>query len=399
MEGRNNPVIVVGGGASGIIAAISLKRRGLPVVICERMKSLGKKILASGNGRCNLSNDRLDSSYYNPAARPLVDSVFSRFNNVSIKDLFIEMGLRVYSEDGRVFPATNQSASVLKILETELKRLSIPVEYNFQVTKAIGSKGNFTVVSKTGGKLTGSTVILTGGGKSYPSLGSDGSLYAVAKAMGHRIIEPVPAAVPLVVKDELCHKLQGQKISARIKSFVACEAAGESSGDLLFTKYGLSGTAVLDISEEVSLAINRNKLNDVMLSVDMVPFIGKDELADELSGRIKRNITGEDLIVGLLPNKFGPALKEVLDTGDSELITRSLKERVFRVSGTRGWNEADFTAGGVDLKDVDKNSLESTIIRGVYFAGEILDVTGKRGGYNLAWAWASGFIAAQGALR
>jgi len=397
LEGHNNQVIVIGGGASGILAAISVKRSGIPVVICERTNRLGRKILASGNGRCNLSNDKLDSSSYNPASRRLVDSVFSRFGKDDIKGLFEDMGLKVYSEEGRIFPATNQSATVLKILDMELSRLSIPVEFDFKISKVEDGKNGFTALSDSGKKVTGGAVILACGGRSYPALGSDGNAYSIAKHFGHTIIDPVPAAVPLTVKDELCHLLQGQKISARIKSLVAGKTVSESSGDLLFTKYGLSGSAILDISEEISIAINRNKSSDAALSIDMVPFMSEPELAGELSKRIRGGLSAEDLIAGILPNKFGAALKETLKAKNPKSISKNLKERRFKILGTRGWNEADFTAGGVAVEEVDEMSLGSIIKKGLYFAGEILDVNGRRGGYNLAWAWASGYIAGKGA--
>jgi predicted Rossmann fold flavoprotein len=307
------------------------------------------------------------------------------------------MGLKVYSEEGRIFPATNQSATVLKILEMELSRLSVPVEFDFKVSKVTDSKNGFTVLSDSGRKVTGPAIILACGGRSYPALGSDGSAYGIAKHFGHTIIDPVPAAVPLIVKDELCHILQGQKISARIKSYIGAKTVNESSGDLLFTKYGLSGSAILDISEEISIAINRNKSDDAALSIDMVPFMCETELASELSKRIRGGTPSEDLIAGILPNKFGGALKETLKTKDPKMIAKNLKDRRFKVLGTRGWNEADFTAGGVAVKEVNAMNLESIIRKGLYFAGEILDVNGKRGGYNLAWAWASGYIAGRGA--
>lgn len=397
MEGRKGPVIVIGGGASGILAAITVKSRGAPVVICERMNRFGRKILASGNGRCNLSNDKLDSSHYNSASKRLVDSVFNKFGKDDIVRLFESFGLKVHSEEGRIFPVTNQSSTVLKILEIELSRLSIPIEYDFQVSKVAETKTGFVVLSASGKKVTGGAVVLACGGRSYPTFGSDGSAYDIAKSLGHTIIEPVPSAVPLVVKDELCHSLQGQKICVRIKSLIGGKAASESSGDLLFTKYGLSGTAILDISREISVAINRNKSRDTAVSVDMTPFMSEAELASELSKRLRAGVPAEDLIAGILPNKFGSAMKELLRVKDAKLIAKALKDKRFKVLGTRGWNEADFTAGGVNTSEVDADHLASLVVRGLYFAGEILDVDGNRGGYNLAWAWASGHAAGIGA--
>lgn len=385
---------IIGGGASGIAAAISAGRRGKSVVICERMNVLGKKILASGNGRCNLLNEKLDESFYNTSSRPLVKSILDRFGKSAIKDFFIQLGLEIYSEsDGRIFPVTNQSSSVLKLLELELKSLSILTELNFDVSNISHGPDGFIVTSKANKQIRCDSLILTGGGKSYSALGSDGSAFKLAHELGHKIVEPVPSAVALEVKDRLCHLLQGQKIPARCESVIGGKKGAAASGDLLFTKYGLSGTAILDISEGVSIAINRHKNKDVYVCADMVPFMSIEKLKENISARIKKKNCAEDLLTGILPNKFGNACKDMFKSMDAGKIAAGLKETRFKVLGTRGWNEAEFTAGGVDTKEVKPSTLESKIVKGLYFAGEVLDVNGCRGGYNLAWATSSGLAA------
>lgn len=392
---RRQTIAVVGGGASGIAAAIGAGRKGAAVIICEKMPALGRKILASGNGRCNLLNEKLDESFYNGPSHKLLKNVFSRFNKESLVDFFKGLGLELHSEQGRIFPVTNQSASVLTLLEIELRRLSVQVQLNFAVTHISPSKSAFILGTKSGKKISAKSVILTGGGKTYPALGSDGSAFALAASLGHRIITPVPDAVPVIVKDPLCHALQGQKICARVRSVIDGKVFNETVGDLLFTKYGLSGTAILDISEEISIAVNRDNKKDAVVCVDMTPFMSERRLTEELANRIGKGFMEDELLAGILPNKFALALKGLLIKKDPALIAASLKDRSFKVSGTRGWNEADFTAGGVDLKEVDELSLESRMKKGLYFAGEVLDVNGKRGGYNLAWAWASGLMAGE----
>lgn len=377
-------VAVIGAGASGIAAAISSSRAGKSCIICDRMPRIGKKILASGNGRCNLSNEKLDDSFYNPSARSLVKSVFARFAGEDIKNFFHSLGLALHSENGRLFPVTNQSASVVKALELELRRLSVPIRLDFNATAVTETIDGFVVTSSSGEKVSARSVILAGGGKSYSALGSDGSAYKLAEKFGHSLIEPVPVAVPITVKDNLCHLLQGQKITVKAWSIINGKMVSESYGDLVFTKYGLSGTAILDISEDISIAINRSTAKSVEVSIDMVPFMEEAQLERELAGRAGKGIAAEDLLTGILPNKLSSALKGSL--------AKVLKYKRFRVLGTRGWNEAEFTAGGVDVNEVNAGTLESKLKKGVYFAGEILDVNGKRGGYNLAWTWASGFV-------
>ncbi len=388
-------IVIIGGGAAGIAAAISAKRRGKSVAICDRMPKIGKKVLASGNGRCNLLNEKLDESFYNPAARLIVKSIFEKFGKDRILSFFKELGLETYSEDGRIFPRTNQSSSVMKVLEMELARLSVPIELNFEVKEILHSEGSFTIRSKGGKSMECEKLIVAAGGRSYPALGSDGSCYRMALDLGHKIVEPVPAAVPLVLKERLCHLLQGQKITASVKAIINQRTACESLGDLLFTNYGLSGTAILDVSEDISIAINRQKIGDVLVSIDMVPFMGSDALKLEISRRINNRWKAEDLLAGILPNKFNFAFEGKEIGLDAQKITNAVKGRVFKVVETKRWNEADFTAGGIDTKYVKSGTLESTVVKGLYFAGEMLDVCGKRGGYNLAWAWASGFTTGQ----
>jgi len=386
-------VAVLGGGAAGIVAGISACRLGKSVVICERMPRLGKKILASGNGRCNLLNEDLSDKFYNLKARPLVKSIFAKFGKNEISEFFKALGLETYSDAGRIFPITNQSASVLKILEIGLARLTIPVELNFEVVSVTGEKNEFIIASKTGRKIYSKALIIAGGGKSYPAFGSDGSSYKFAEKFGHKIIEPVPSAVPLTVKDPLCHALQGQKILANAKAVAGGRVLAEAAGELLFTKYGLSGTSILDISREISVYVNRLHKKDAAVIIDMVPFMDTARLERELSERLNDSCSPEELMAGILPNRFGLALEGILKTKDAGFIAEKLKAREFKVAGTRGWNEADFTAGGIDIADVRHETLESKLKSGLYFAGEVLDVDGCRGGYNLAWAWASGHVA------
>ncbi|OGO02476.1 MAG: hypothetical protein A2Y59_01485, partial [Chloroflexi bacterium RBG_13_52_14] len=349
----------------------------------------------TGDGRCNLLNDDLRDVYYNTEARGLVNSIYAIFGKQQILDFFRSLGLEMYSKEGRIFPITNQAASVVKVLEMELKRLAIPVEYGFNCSDISFSKDGILVSSKSGKTLEYQKVIVTGGGKTYPAFGSDGSMYEVARQLGHSIIEPVPSAVPLVVKDSLCQLLQGQRIFAGAKSLIEDKEGEEVKGDLIFAKYGLSGTCILDISETISVAMNRHKKTEVFVSVDMVPFMGRDQLRNELDRRRKGKLPAEDVLAGILPNKFCVALKDIFKTTDIATAVNLLKDRRFKVMGTRGWNEAEFTSGGVNVDEVNARTLESKLKKGVYFAGEVLDVSGRRGGYNLGWAWASGFVAGQ----
>jgi predicted Rossmann fold flavoprotein len=385
--------VVIGGGAAGLCAAISAAREGKSVLICEKTSQIGKKILASGNGRCNLLNENVDESYYNDSAKHLVKSVFSRFGKEEILSFFRGLGLEVYAKDGRIFPVTNQSASVLRLFEIELKRLGIPIEYNFNCNGIQISDKGITVTSNSRQQIQCNNVVVTGGGKTYPAYGSDGSLYSVAAELGHSMIEPVPSVVPLIVKDKLCFLLQGQKITALVRSIIQNKECERVEGDLIFTKYGLSGTAILDVSGKISEAISRESLKNIYLKIDLVPFLNERELERILIKRKDQKWHNENMLTGILPNKISEALQDIFRKDDLHIIINSLKNWIFKVEGNRGWNEAEFTSGGINVNEIKYDTLESKIKKGVFFAGEILDVNGKRGGYNLGWAWASGLLA------
>lgn len=387
-------VIVVGGGAAGIMAAITAQRQGASVLVCEKMPKIGKKLLITGAGRCNLLNETLDDSFFNPGSQVLVRSVLEQCGKEAMLGFFKELGLATYADEtGRVFPVTNQAASVLKVLEMELERLKVTIDLGCEI-KSIGAmKNGFEICAKTGEKETCRKIVLCAGGKSYPALGADGNGYALAAAFGHRITEPVPSTVPLLVKDLWCHALQGQKVRASVTSRIQGKEIRTASGELLFTQYGLSGTAILDVSDEISVALNRGHRTDVSVAVDLIPFMDEKDLISELSSKLARGIAPENLIEGLLPHKLSGLLREELQRSDVAAIARLLKRKEFKVIGTRGWNEAEFTAGGIPVDEVDPVTLESKLQKGLYLAGEILDVQGRRGGYNLAWAWASGAVA------
>src|SRR3989338_8056858 len=210
-------VIVIGGGAAGIVASISAARAGAFVLLCEKMPKLGKKIRISGNGRCNISNDVVDAACFNPEAKELVESALARFGPEEILRFFKDLGLRVYSDKGRIFPITNQSTSVMDLLELELARLGVEVRLGSEITKIERKPDGFSAESKAGDTLGARRVILTAGGKSYPVVGTDGSAYAMALGFGHRLIEPVPSTVPLLSEDRWCKELSGVKIVAGVR--------------------------------------------------------------------------------------------------------------------------------------------------------------------------------------
>jgi hypothetical protein len=398
-------VAVVGAGAAGLAAAVVAARRGASVAVLERLPRIGKKLLATGGGRCNLLNERLSPEAFTSTAPELVASVFARTGAAEIRSFFEGLGLRLTAdESGRIWPATNQAVSVLRVLELEVRRRGVSVETGFEVRSIEGAASAMSVASGDGRTVRAAAVVLAAGGRSYPALGSDGSGYALAAAVGHRVVTPVPSAVPLLVRSGMCHALQGLRTRVRIEGRIGGRTAQAADGELLFTQYGLSGTAVLDVSESLSVALNRDGRSDAAVVVDFAPFLGEAELAAVLRDRLAAGWAAEDLGAGILPEKLARFLPRLDDergpgarAGDASATARRLASRLkaaeFRVQGTRGWNEAEFTSGGVDAREVAPGTLESRLRRGLYFAGEVLDVQAGRGGYNLGWAWASGLTA------
>jgi len=387
-------VAVVGGGAAGIAAAISAAKAGNSVVLCEKMKVPGKKVLASGGGRCNFMNIDMDHTFFHEAERGFVKNVFDRFGKDQILNFFREIGLFSYAaEDGRMFPISNRSQTVMNVLENELARVGVKVELEWDVDSIQARLSEFQLKSRAGKVMTADRVILCSGGRTYPALGSDGHGYRMAEALGHRVVEQAPITLPVVVKDRWCHFLQGVKVRGRAAAIVDGKMDAWIDGDILFTKYGLSGLAIFDCSDPVSIALHRGLSQDVQVAVDLVPFMTQAELQAEFERKLALGYPVETLLEGILAPKFMLVLGDYLKPGKTGELASLLKRRVFTVDQTRGWNEAEFTAGGVELSEVDNITLESKLQKGLYFAGEILNVQGKRGGYNLAWAWASGHIA------
>ncbi|MFA6280977.1 MAG: aminoacetone oxidase family FAD-binding enzyme [Candidatus Omnitrophota bacterium] len=383
---------IIGAGPAGLSTAIIAAQNNKKVILLEKQKTIGRKIAVTGAGRCNLLNDALSEAFYNKSAQFLVKSIFSKFGKDDILKFFKDLGLNLYSDAGRIFPLTNQASTVTKIFGMWLDKLVVPVEFDFEVSSLSKEGDSFFIKAKNSKSMQAKKVILASGGKTYPALSSIDSLYKEAVKFGHSAVMPVPACVPLVAKDPFCHFLQGQKIFAAAICIIDNQVISRDEGELLFTKYGLSGTLILDISEPISIAINRQNKKEVYVEVDLIPFLSIEELECELEKRFKNGFKPQDLLSGILPNKFSKVLAELLDKKNTKRISTELKAKRFKIIGTRGWNEAEFTCGGINVNEVDKETLESKLKKNLYFAGEILDVTGKRGGYNLAWAWASGAV-------
>lgn len=388
-------IAVIGAGASGIVAAISAKRKNskLSIALIEALPKIGKKILATGNGRCNLTNLTADSSCYNT---PAVASVMSKYPPDKIIEFFSSLGLECVSDnEARVYPMSNTASGLLDCLRFETERLGIEVLTD---TKVESIRKNNEVFSLND-SIKCRKIIIATGGKAAPSQGSDGSGYPMLKAFGHRITALHPGLVQLTVKENLKF-LKGVRVKAAV---VLKEKNGKvlnkAEGEILFADYGLSGIAIMDVSRSV---IEK----DCVCILDILPQLKKEDIVNFIVKAQKRNATLllEDALCGILPKKVGYLIIKnsgfrqdirlnELNFNSIESFAENMKNCTFTVTGTKGFDNAQITVGGASFDDFNPDTLESKQVKGLYCAGEILDADAPCGGFNLQWAWASGIVA------
>ena len=398
-------IAVIGGGASGIVAAISAARNGAKVTIYERCERIGRKILATGNGRCNYTNINAGLFDYHGKNPNFIENTINSFWVSETRDFFDELGmLTKVEEKGKAYPYSLQASAVLDVLRYELDRLDIRIVTEFEV-KEITKKGSSFIIKSYGGKTEVSDkVIIATGGKASPSLGSNGSGYKLAENFGHRVTKLYPSLVQIKTETNIIKALKGIKLDANVTIYAGAKRE-KSFGEVLFTDYGLSGPAIFNISRICAEDSNKQ------ISLDILPEINHNDLYDILRERrtSKRNL--ETFFVGMINKKVGMAIMKYADVlpysrtsdtiSDKELkrLVDALKNFKLEVTGTMSWNNAQVTAGGVVTDDINPSTFESKLVKGVYFTGEILDIDGDCGGYNLQWAWSSGYIAGEKASK
>ncbi|VDN46098.1 Aminoacetone oxidase family FAD-binding enzyme [Petrocella atlantisensis] len=405
-----NKVIVIGGGASGIMAAITAARLGQKVILLERKDRIGKKILATGNGRCNISNRFIEESRFHSDSQNLYDHIYPQFDLSKTLEFFEALGIPILElDEGKLYPYSLQAASVLNVLLYELDRQNVQVICNEDVVHV--DAGQRVVVHTKKNKYYGDYVILAGGGKSTPDLGSNGSGYQIAKELGMNLIEPYPSLIQLESDYAYLKHLKGTKVMAKVDLVVDDVHLKSAYGELLFTDYGLSGPPILDVSRTAAQAIKNHKKN-IEIHGDLVPLLDSTALDQMLLKRIERMSYKvlEDFFVGLLPKQMIiPLIKDCgmnprdkgaqITSKQRELIVHWLKAFRLSITGTRQWNQSQVTAGGVDCHEVVATTLTSKKYPNVILCGEILDMDGDCGGFNLQWAWSSGYVAGVSASK
>ena len=407
-------VIVIGGGPAGMMAAITAAERGNEVLIIEKNSTFGKKLLITGKGRCNITSSLYMSEFIKntPGNGMFLYSAFQNYTNTDIIEFLRKQGLEVKEERGnRIFPVTDKSIDVLNCFEKRIKELNIKYMLNTTVEKILIK--NYEVLGlKTNREIIqANKIILATGGKSYPLTGSTGDGYRIASELGHKITPIRPSLVPLEIYErEECKKLQGLSLkNVKIKIEEDKKVIYEDFGEMIFTHFGISGPTILSGSAHLVRYKNideKLKNKNIKLSIDLKPALTEEQLDDRILRDFKefKNKQFKHSLDKLLPQKMIPVIieqskiepekrvNEVTKEERKRLITL-LKNFEITIKGFRPVEEAIITSGGINIKEINPKTMESKLIKGLYFAGEIIDVDAYTGGFNLQIAYSTGYTA------
>lgn len=404
-------VIVVGGGAAGMMAAIKASNSDNKVILIEHNEKLGKKVFITGKGRCNLTNaSDIENIFNNIVSNPkfMYSSLYS-FTNEDVIELFESHGMKTKVERGnRVFPASDKSSDVIKTLKNILMANNVDIRLNTEL-KDIGIKdGKVVSISTNKGQIKCDKLILATGGLSYPVTGSDGKVMKLLTKYGHTIKDTRPALVPLNVKEEYVKELQGLSLKNVEASFYRTGKQGKKPvykefGEMLFTHFGVTGPVILSASSVIGKYLENEK---IVLKIDLKPALDKDKLDARIIREFNENINKDirNSLDSLLPKSLIPIMIKVSDIDPYKKVHEISKEErmrllenikglTFEVVSLRDYNEAIITQGGINVKEVDPTTMESKYIKDLYLAGEMLDLDAFTGGYNLQIAWSTGALA------
>ncbi|NLW07447.1 MAG: NAD(P)/FAD-dependent oxidoreductase [Clostridia bacterium] len=407
---RKKRVVVVGGGAAGMIAAIAARRQGADVTILEKNPRVGKKILATGNGRCNFTNINTDITYYHGNNPKFAYSALANFSAEDTIRFFAKLGIEPKVEDlGKVFPRSEQASSILDVFLYELNEIGVNIVCEACVKDITKEDDSFKIELENGKLYRGDRVIIATGGKAMPASGSDGNGYNLAAKLGHNVTAIFPALVQLKLEGPFFKRIDGVKFVGTAEIIHNNKSLAKDRGDILFANYGVSGPPILQISRKAGELLNAGE--EAYLKIAIIDTMAKDELKQLLSKRfqIGSKKPVDFSLVGFINKRLIPVV--LLEAGISDmkrsaasLAAKEIEKIVdiltgwrFKIRGTKGWSSAQVTAGGVDTREIEQNTMQSKLVSGLFFAGEIIDIDGQCGGFNLQWAWSSGFTAGQNA--
>ena len=400
-------VAVIGGGASGMMAAVTAASEGARVILLEHKDRIGKKILSTGNGRCNFTNIHQEPICYHSEDPLFPWEVVEKFNAQAVISFFLQLGVYSKNRNGYIYPNSDQASAVLDAFRMELDRLKVEIRTGVECREIRPGKKGFTVLTDQE-PVRADRVILCAGSKAAPTTGSDGSGYDLAKMLGHRILPVLPALTALKCEEKFFKSIAGVRANGSVSIWSGGECIAKDTGEIQLTDYGISGIPVFQVSRYASKLLYEKKETDAVL--DFMPDFTKEQTNAFLRARAKTrpDKSAEMFLIGLFHKKLCdlwirlseiPRQRKAEELNSDEIarLTDLIKEFRVRVRETNPYDKAQVCCGGVDTREFDPETLESVYVPGVYFAGEILDVDGMCGGYNLTFAWASGYVAGKAA--
>ena len=406
---KNYDLIVIGAGAAGLIAAGKAAKRGKEVLLLEKNEQVGKKIFITGKGRCNLTNDcEVEEMIKNfPETGKFLYSALYSFSNWQLRSFFADLGVETKVERGdRVFPVSNSAADVVDALKDYINQTGVELKLKSKVTKILVEDQSVTGVElESGYKYSADNVLLAVGGKSYPSTGSSGDGYQMAKDLGHQITTIRPALVPLETEEKWVKEAQGLNLRNVTATLIADgEEVGQEFGEMLFAHFGVTGPIILTLSREAVQHLDQ----ELKLKINLKPALSKEKLDNRLQRDFVKYARKQfkNSLGDLLPKKLIPIIinqssipedkfVHQITTDEREELINLLTNLELTISGPRGFREAIVTKGGVETTEINTSTMESKLVSGLYFAGEIIDIDGYTGGFNLQAAFSTGVLAAQ----
>jgi flavoprotein, HI0933 family len=413
MNMNSYDIAVIGAGAAGSMAAIRAGQLGKSVVLLEKNEIIGKKILMTGRGRCNITNSGKLDTFIEKFGKPgqFLRSAFYAFSNEDLMDFFKTNGLELKSErQGRVFPLSDNAKSVTQVLEKCLRDNKVEIRYKARI-REIKKNGENFILDTDNGPIAVKKVILAAGGASYKETGSTGDGFQIAQALGHAISPLSPGLVPLKTKETWVKEVQGLALKNIRLVFIAGKKKITSDvGEMLFTHFGVSGPLILDLSADIVRLLSEEK--EMRLLIDLKPGIDSSEMDDKLLREIKDHGGREikTMLAETLPLKLAPLIMRLVEIAphkkvhqmnkeDRRKLAKILKELPLAITGSLALEEAMVTCGGVSMKEIDPRTMESRLIPGLYFAGEVIEGGAPSGGYNLQQAFSTGYLAGESAAN
>jgi len=397
---NNETMIIIGAGAAGLCAAITSARTGQKVLLLEQNTKIGKKILVSGNGKCNIDNKYINTNRFHSQNPSFIEKVLEGYDFHVVEKFFTSIGLElIEGKEGKMFPMSLQASSVVELLEYEAKRAGVQIICDCAVTSITKETVTFTVETTQGTK-TCKKLLLASGSPAAPQLGGSNSGYAFAAKAGHSLIPRHPSLVQLCSEESWVKSCAGVKVAGLAQLYANSEYIAEKKGDLLFTNYGISGLAILDLSREVSIRLAN--FDYCELNLDLMPELSKEKLTNLLLSRVQnesekpinlwlQGIINKKLIAIIVEQSKCRANEEgELNRKEINKLIHSIKNLKLSINDTKGFKGAEVATGGIDTREINPQTMESKIVPNLFFAGEILDVDGDRGGFNFHFAWVTG---------